>query len=288
MKTETINYRCRGCNNGLNGNTPADQYQKLKLIQNTVRVQQSLYTMNLASLSSYINKPAEVHRVGWNQQSDRAYPSVQKASIKTGFYNSMNGRHHSVTSSRPGTQTPGGIGCDIKHNSYVRYLNKLKGRKILRRGIVPPTFGLPEIPFNPAFPVYGAKQFNTSIVSGCNCSLSQNDDNDNNGSSKLYINPYFQPINDDAFQYGIGMYVYAYEDTLHSNEKAVIVENLGNDLFIIQFDDYTVKIVTASEIVQYYPCNCMGSEKDTSSMDVLANGIDSVCFIPNYNDIKNV
>lgn len=284
MLSESNIYRCRGCNNGLNGNTPADQYQKLKLIQNTVRVHQSLYAMNLASLSSYVKKPANVYRVGWNQQSDRAYPSVQKASIKTGFYNSMNSRHHSVTSSRPGTQTPGGIGCDIKHNSYDRYLNKLKGRKILRRGIVPPTFGLPQIPFNPAYPIYGGKQFNTAIISGCNCSLDPND----NGDTKLYINPNFQPINDTMFQYGVGMYVYVYEDSLGSNEKAVIVEDLGNDTFIVQFDDGNVKIVDSSEIIEYYPCNCMGTEKDTSSMDVLANGIDSVCFIPNYNDIKNV
>lgn len=31
-------YRLRSCDTNLNGNTPADQYQKLKLIQKTVRV----------------------------------------------------------------------------------------------------------------------------------------------------------------------------------------------------------------------------------------------------------
>ena len=40
-------YRQRNCDTNLNGNTPADQYQKLKLIQNTVRVYGSLYTANL-------------------------------------------------------------------------------------------------------------------------------------------------------------------------------------------------------------------------------------------------
>ena len=40
-------YRWRVCNTNLTGNTPADQYQKLKLIQNTVRVYSSLYTSNL-------------------------------------------------------------------------------------------------------------------------------------------------------------------------------------------------------------------------------------------------
>jgi hypothetical protein len=46
--------------------------------------------MNLGSLSSYVVKPKNVYYVGWNQQSDRAYPSVQKELIKTGFKNSLN------------------------------------------------------------------------------------------------------------------------------------------------------------------------------------------------------
>ena len=43
----------RKCNQNLASNDPASQYQRQKLIQNTVRVQSSLYTMNLASLSGY-------------------------------------------------------------------------------------------------------------------------------------------------------------------------------------------------------------------------------------------
>jgi hypothetical protein len=100
--------------------------------------------------------------------SDRPEPSVQKASIPTGTNSSLNRRHTSVTSSRPGCQTPGGIGCDIKHNSYDRYLNRLKGKGPLKRGSIPPYFGAP-IPFNNAFPVYGGKTVKTNIVSGCNC-----------------------------------------------------------------------------------------------------------------------
>lgn len=66
--------------------------------------------------------------VCWNQQSDRPVPSVQRGIIPTG-QSSLNRRHTSVTSSRPGCQTPGGAGCDIKHNSYDRYLNRLKGKR---------------------------------------------------------------------------------------------------------------------------------------------------------------
>jgi hypothetical protein len=281
---EPYGYRCRGCNTqALTGNTPADQYQKQKIIQNTVRVYESLYTMNLGSLSSYVRKPKDVYNVGWNQQSDRAYPSIQPALIKTGFNNSLNGRHHSYTSSRPGTQTPGGIGCDIKHNSYARFLNKLKGKKVLRRGVIPPTFGLPQIPFNPAFPVYGAKQFNTSIVSGCNCPPDKNNRVDD---SKLYNNPLFQNIDNVTFKYSVGMFVYVYEGNSKIKIKAEIIQDLGDNTFVIQFNDGNTKTVTSSELTIYYPCNC-NQIINQSSLDVLANALDSTCFLPNYCSLKN-
>jgi hypothetical protein len=210
--------------------------------------------MNLGSLSSYSRPTIETHLVGWNQQSDRPYPSVQRASIPTGFYNSLNGRHHSNTSSRPGTQTPGGVGCDIKHNSYDRYLNKLKGRKVLRRGVIPPSFGLPYIPFNRAFPVYGGKQFKMAIVADCNCPL---ESNNRITDIKLYENPNFHDINDVVFKYGVGMFVYAYKKDSKNKSKAEIVKDLGDNLFIIKFeDDGTFQTVNSFEIVQYYKCNC--------------------------------
>ena len=165
-------YRLRSCDTNLTGSTPADQYQRLKLIQNTVRVYGSLYTANLGPLSAYkrpISAPdSGLYGVCWNQMSDRPVPSVQRASIPTGYHTSLNNRHHSVTSSKPGSQTPGGAGCDIKHNSYDRYLNRLKGKGPLKRGIVSPTFGAP-IPFNPAFPIYGGKTTKTNIIAGCKC-----------------------------------------------------------------------------------------------------------------------
>ena len=159
-------YRLRSCDTNLNGNTPADQYQKLKLIQKTVRVPASLYTANLGPLTAYKKPTAATYNVCWNQMSDRPVPSVQRVTVPTGSNNSLNSRHYSVTSSKPGSQTPGGKGCDIKHNSYDRYLNRLKGKGPLRRGIVPPAFGAP-IPFNPAFPIYGGKTMKTSIIDGC-------------------------------------------------------------------------------------------------------------------------
>lgn len=160
----------------VSGFTSPEQYQKLKLIQNTARVYSSLYTDNLAALTAYkkpiIDIKNGLYGVCWNQMSDRPIPSVQKATVPTGYATSLNRRHTSVTSSKPGSQTPGGVGCDIKHNSYYRYLNRLKGRGPMRRGVVPSDFGRP-ILFNRAYPIYGGKTIKTNIVdSGCDCPYS--------------------------------------------------------------------------------------------------------------------
>jgi hypothetical protein len=175
-------YRYRGCDTNLTANTPANQYQRLKLIQNTVRVSSSLYTMNLASLTAY-KKTIEGFS---NQMSDRPLPSVQKSNVPTGFYHSLNNKHHSFTSSKPGSQSPGGIGVDIKHNSYNRYINEIKGKGPLRLGVIPSKYGEPYIPFNYAFPVYGGKTIKTNIINGCNCPISKNNNQD---ISKLYNHP---------------------------------------------------------------------------------------------------
>jgi hypothetical protein len=172
---------CKSCNRNLASNNPASQYQRQKLIQNTVRVQSSLYTMNLAGLSSYqspLNTYQTVEQAGtpylippkvyWNQMSDRSKPSVQVAKVASGSTYHSSSTRHSITRDRPGAMTSGGIGVDIKHNSYDRYLNKIKGKAPLRRGIIPPTYGSP-IPFNRAYPIYGGKTVKTSIINGCNC-----------------------------------------------------------------------------------------------------------------------
>jgi hypothetical protein len=255
-------YRCRNCDTNMNSNTPANLYQIQKLIQHTVRVPASEYIMNKASLNTYIQPTIITQNVCWNQQSDRPIPSVQKATIPTG-YTSLNGKHTSHTSSRPGCQTPGGIGCDIKHNSYDRYLNRLKGKKDLRRGKIPPTIANPNIPFNRAFPIYGGKEFKTSIVSGCNCPQ-------NNLDNKIiYNNSSFDEFNNIRFHFGVGMYVYAIQNKNQTNNtnyeyvKAQIIQDLGNDTFIIQFMNGIKQTVFSYEIYQYFPCNCQPSQSLT-------------------------
>jgi hypothetical protein len=253
----SYNCRWRVCNRNLNGNTPADQYQKLKLIQNTVRVYSSLYTSNLGPLNAY-QKPTKItNNVCWNQMSDRPVPSVQRSVIPTGSNTSMNRRHTSVTSSRPGCQSPGGIGCDIKHNSYDRYLNRLKGKGPLRRGIIPPTFGLP-IPFNPAFPVYGGKTTKTNIVSGCNCPIITSDSNSQN--IRLYNNPLWQPLPPtNNFQFSVGDYVYAIQ-TKDKNYTRAIITNYENGVYTIEFDNKVVQTTNnVNDLLIHFPCNCRTS-----------------------------
>jgi len=259
---EPYYYRYRGCDTNLTANTPANQYQRLKLIQNTVRVYSSLYTMNVAALSAY-RKPSKVtYGVCWNQMSDRPFPSVQKALVPTGYFHSLNNKHYSVTSSRPGGQSPGGVGCDIKHNSYDRYLNRLKGKGPLRLGVVPPKYGEPYIPFNRAFPVYGGKTIKTNIVNGCNCPI----DASTKDISRLYVNPLYEEEN-IKISYYVGENVYAIKKgTNYYSEALVIAVNPTNShLYDIQFEDGTIMTnVPSLVLLKYYPCNCVCNAEDIS------------------------
>ena len=162
-KVEEVKYRCSGCNN------LASHYQRLKIIQNTVRVQSSLYTMNLAALSGY-HSPKLDYGVNWNQMSDQPTPSRQIVNTGSGSIYRSSSTKRTQTSLRPGALSPGGIGVYINHNSYDRYLNRLKGRGPLKRGVIPPIYGGP-IKFSRANPIYGGKIFKTGIVSviGCEC-----------------------------------------------------------------------------------------------------------------------
>ena len=245
-------YRLRSCDTNLTSNTPANQYQRLKLIQNTVRVPSSIYTSNLGPLNAYKQPTAATYGVCWNQMSDRPVPSVQRATIPTGSNNSLNGRHHSVSASKPGSQTPGGAGCDIKHNSYDRYLNRLKGKGPLRRGAIPATFGTP-VPFNPAFPVYGGKTTKTNIVNGCDCPIVK----DVNQDIRIYNDPLYYPYPNSQYAFSVGQYVYAIEPGTDYYSKALVTNVEGNS-YTIQFTDGTTDVQNINQLLIYFPCNCDG------------------------------
>lgn len=153
---------------------PAMHYQNQKIIQRTVRVPSSLYTMNLGALSAYqaphsrlqiVNRSGVVYSVPsgilWNQSSDRASPSVQKNASSSGSGYGGDSTKRTRTGCRPGAATPGGTGVDVKHGSYERYLLRIKARAPLKRGQAPKIYGEGNI--------QGGKVMKTSIVSGCNC-----------------------------------------------------------------------------------------------------------------------
>jgi hypothetical protein len=269
-------YRLRACDTNLTSNTPADQYQRLKLIQNTVRVYGSLYTANLGPLSAYQNPGLKTHNVCWNQMSDRAVPSVQKTVVPSGTNSALNKKTTSVTSSRPGCQSPGGVGCDIKHNSYDRYLNRLKGKGPLRRGVVPPNFGAPVIPFNPAYPIYGAKTMKTNIVTGCNCKQD---------STKIYSDPLYQSYPKREISFNVGEYVFAIQYGDNYYTRAIILQNNDDFTYLVQFDNETIETHNVNTLLLYYPCNCNGeinSQVYPSGFLVTNSSPSETCLYPTY------
>jgi hypothetical protein len=275
-------YSCRGCNQNLASNNPASQYQRQKLIQNTVRVQSSLYTMNLAGLSGY-QKPSSVYQlveqagtpyltvphVYWNQMSDRAKPAHQVATIASGTIYHTSSTKHTITRNRPGAMSPGGIGVDIKHNSYERRLNKLKGKNVLRRGIIPPKYGSPII-FNQAYPVYGGKVVKTAIINGCDCpEITDNLDADKRiyGSESNAIQ---DKILDVTYMFTIGDFVWAKKNITDTKLYKAQIIAIDNDIYTIRFidDDKTIQTHVSSLSI-YFDCN--GSIEPSIEEEILCN-----------------
>ena len=264
---QTLGYR--GYNLNLSSNTPASQYQRQKLIQNTVRVYASLYTMNLAGLSAYqkpLNKYQTVEQAGtlyltppnvnWNQMSDRAQPSVQVVKTGSGSTYGASSTKHTIVRNRPGAMSPGGVGVDIKHNSYDRYLNRLKGKSTLRRGIIPPAYGAP-IPFNRAAPIYGGKTVKTSIVNGCDCP----DINNTGIQDALIYGSELNAIQDKilsvTYKFNVGDFVWA-KKVNNTTElfKGKIISILDN-IYIVEFvDDGTIINTSVENLLIYFICNC--------------------------------
>lgn len=247
---------CRSCNNNLAANNPASQYQRLKLIQKTVRVPSSLYTMNLAALTVY-QKPSKTTQivdiagsnylvspgVNWNQMSDRREPHRQVVKTGSGSTYGASSTKHTITRLRPGALSPGGSGVDIKHNSYDRYLNRLKGKAPVRRGVIPPDFGTPYIPFNVSYPIYGGKTMKTSIVSGCDCGEQP--------SANVYKNSAIQNnIYNVTYTYGVGDKVWVdINNTGENIYAATITEDMGNNTYkVCSIADSSIATVSGSEL----------------------------------------
>ena len=234
----------------------------------------SVFTMNLGALnvyerpnldykvvdvsgSNYIVSPG----VNWNQMSDRKEPHIQVVKTGSGSGYGASSTKRTITRNRPGAMSPGGSGVDIKHNSYDRYLNRLKAKKPIRRGEIPPTFGAPYIPFNRADPIYGGKVMKTSIVNNCNCPIVS----DNN--AKLYANSSIQnQIYAVTYKYSVFDFVFAKKlgDSSGEKFKAQIL-GIENGIYTVKFEDGTIEQLSESYLSIYFDCNCV-STSDTDSL----------------------
>jgi len=301
---ETQEFRCRGCNNNLCSNDPASQYQTQKIIQNTVRVKSSLYSMNLAALNVY-QKPKYLPQlvdisgtnyiaggnVNWNQMSDRKEPHIQNVKTASGSTYGASSTKSSVVRLRPGSMSPGGVGVDIKHNSYERYLNRIKGKGPVRRGVIPPNYGAPYIPFNRAYPIYGGKIIKTSIVNNCNCPIEDNNDKNNESKNDLLYKD--SAIQDDiykvTYKFNVSDFVWAKKIISDIKwYKAQIISINGNNYFI-EFSDDNMKINTnVSNLRIYYDCpnnSCYDQTNILINIPIVNDTIEAGCTI--FQNIAN-
>ena len=269
---------CRRRNMNLSSSAPFSIYQKQKIIQNTVRVYASLYVMNLGALNAY-QKPLNSYqlveqagtfyktapRVNWNQMSDRAKPAIQRVKTGSGSAYGANSTKYTIVRNRPGAMSPGGIGCDIKHNSYDRYLNRLKAKGPLRRGVLP-TAITPYIPFDRAYPVYGGKTFKTNIINNCDCpdvdaTLSVE------ANKKIYgdvLNAIQDKILRIGYKYHVGDFVWAKKYIYDTKVYKATIEKIIGNIFTIRFvDDGKVLDTNISGINIFFECNCI----DTLSLE---------------------
>lgn len=270
-----------GCNQNLSAGDPASQYQRLKIIQNTVRVPSSLYSMNLAALNVY-QKPNPLYNVNWNQMSDRKERHYQPTIVSGGSFYHGSSTRSTITRCRPGAGCPGGYGVDIKHNSYDRYLNRIKGRGPVRRGVIPPGFGTPLYNLDPS--VQGGKTMKTSIVSGCNCPITPSGA-DPVKEESLYVS-LVSPVNFNInYNFKIGQEVYAIllEEGKNYYERAIITA-INGIIYTIQFDNGTTGFRTAADLLIYFPCNCNYPDSNDFILNnnfVLESGVLLPCFILN-------
>ena len=120
---------CTSCGDGACNPQALNEITQ-KRICKQVRTYSSLYTMTKASTNvggSSTNLPLpQYNNVNWNQSSDRNKPSFQKTVVPS----RGNSIRSSITRHRPGANSPGGKGVDIKHNSYDRHLKRIKSNLV--------------------------------------------------------------------------------------------------------------------------------------------------------------
>lgn len=124
--------QCRVC---INKKSKTDSDATQKRIWKASRVAQSQYLDSISALNVY-EAPLLAHAlVNWNQMSDRASAGIVKRNVPS----HGNSTKYSITRERPGSQSAPGVGVDVKHGSYHRYLERLKGKGPARTQEIPAT-----------------------------------------------------------------------------------------------------------------------------------------------------
>ena len=116
---DMCNNNCGGCYDSSFSIPNKFIYQK-KILKQT-GVSSSIYNSNLTAFSVIKNQ-----KYSNSTASDRARQSNMNLVIRRNT-SSLTG---SRTSLKPGCLSAGGKGVDVKHNSYDRYLAKLKGKTL--------------------------------------------------------------------------------------------------------------------------------------------------------------
>ena len=158
--------RCIACFNFTNqtqqqaynkGNTRNKLINTNKKIQHVVGVSESEYISNFQSavvsngsrLSpvQIINSPPSYGAGTWNQASDRSSPAGSQ-----------------IKKPKTGSSIHVGIGVDVKHNSYARYLARLKGKNLKVNRVNTTQFNAIKARLDKNKPVVNNKPFPLMIV----------------------------------------------------------------------------------------------------------------------------
>lgn len=126
----TINIiQCKSCSDRCNGGDPWCDWNKQLITQKKIwglvgksssSFQDMTSSVNVVGPLSgmYSNKPLEKYGyVNWNQSSDRNVAGIQQRYVP-----------RNKTRQRPGSSGGSGVGVDVKHNSYARFLARKKGK----------------------------------------------------------------------------------------------------------------------------------------------------------------
>jgi hypothetical protein len=273
----------------LSSNEPAQQYITTKLINNTVRVESSLYADNLASLNVYQSPFIKEQNVNWNQYSDRAQPHEQPSIVSGGSFYHASSTRGTITRCRPNAGCPGGMGVDIKHGSYARRLLRLKGKGPSKLGVIPRNYGA-NVPFIPSQPVYGGKTMKPSIAQSNRCKCPEIESI--KPLYKLTTNPIIMDTSACALNIGDIVYVLT-PDNFY--EKALIsgINSIDNFNVLIQTGKYKGKTFKndCSELLLYYKSTVCDKDLDDEPVDLttLNNKILNTCnTLADFNKLNSI